>query len=217
MNEYTEIKRPDVLVIDYKVGNHLSIINALTFLGYNFMVSNKQEDIVNAPSYILPGVGAFGEAMKNLQELGIVDCLNEQVLVKKKPILGICLGMQVMADDSEENGRHRGLGWVAGRVIKIEARENLRVPHVGWNDIEIRKKEPLFARLGDSPNFYFDHSYHFVCDQENIAANCSYGGKITAAVQKGNIFGVQFHPEKSQNNGLKLFRGYFNYLKGKSC
>lgn len=201
-----------ILIIDYKVGNHQSVENALNSLGYDFLVSNKKEDILNSNLYILPGVGAFGEAMKNLNNFKITQLLKQQVLEKKKPILGICLGFQVFADWSEENGFHKGLGFIKGGVVKFKAKKGFRIPHVGWNTIKIIKKDPLFSKLKDSPNFYFDHSYHLICDDSYASAKCFYGDDFVAAVQKDNIFGVQFHPEKSQSNGLKLFRSFFDYL-----
>jgi glutamine amidotransferase len=212
----TQLKKRDVLVIDYGVGNHSSILNALSFLGYRYSVSNQAEDIKKAPAYILPGVGAYGEAMHNIEKLDIVDTLSEEVLKKKKPILGICLGMQLLAEDSEEKGSHRGLGFIKGHVVELKPQNKLRVPHVGWNSLKVKNKAPLFERTSAEPHFYFDHSYHFKCDDANISATCAYGEEITAAVQKDNIFGVQFHPEKGQSNGLKLFRGFFNYVKNKA-
>lgn len=204
-----------ILIIDYKVGNYQSVENALNFLGYNFLVSDKKEDIQKADIYILPGVGAFSEAINNLKKLGILDILSQEVLVKKKPILGICLGMQIMADYSEENGYHKGLGWIEGGFVKLEPKNDLRVPHVGWNNMKIIKKEPLFSRIDEKANFYFDHSYHFKGKKENVSAFCDYGFDVVATFQKENIFGLQFHPEKSQNNGLKLFRSFFDYLNVK--
>lgn len=202
-----------VLIIDYGVGNDQSVMNALSSLGYDFLVSNKKEDILGASAYILPGVGAFNEAMRNIKELKIEDLLREQVLAKKKPILGICLGFQVLASESEENGLHKGLGFIDGRVIRLVQKENVRIPHVGWNTLEIVKKEPLFSNIySDNPSFYFDHSYQLVCDNSCVSAVTSYGDKIVSAIQKDNIFGTQFHPEKSQNNGLKLFRSFFNHI-----
>ena len=203
----------NILIIDYKVGNNQSVMNALKLLGYEFSVSNKKEDIEKADVFIMPGVGAFSEAMKNINELGILETLKEQVLVKKKPILGICLGMQILAEQSEEYGLHKGLGWIKGEIKKLDEKKAVRVPHVGWNDIAMKKKTPLFEKTAEGADFYFDHSYHFVCDEEFIAATCQYGNEVVAAVQKDNIFGVQFHPEKSQSNGLKLFRSFFDNLK----
>ncbi|MDO8530051.1 MAG: imidazole glycerol phosphate synthase subunit HisH [bacterium] len=204
--------KKEILIIDYKVGNHQSVENALSFLGYDFFVSDKKEDIQNAKVLILPGVGAFGEAMDNLKELGILETLSQEVLVKKKPILGICLGMQIMADYSEENGHHKGLGFIEGGFVKLEAKKGLRVPHVGWNTIKILKKSPLFSNAKEDVSFYFDHSYYFKGKKKYASAVCDYGFDVVAAFQKDHMFGVQFHPEKSQSNGLKLFRSFFDYL-----
>ena len=202
-----------ILIIDYKVGNNQSVMNALQLLGYDFLVSDKKEDIQSADALILPGVGAFEEAMENLKKLGILDVLRQQVIIFKKPILGICLGMQILAESGEENGIHEGLGWIPGEVKKIGGHAGVRVPHVGWNDVMIFKKEPLFSKIQDGAGFYFDHSYQFVCDGQYVAASCKYGNEVVVAVQKDNIFGVQFHPEKSQGNGLKLFRSFFDSLR----
>ena len=163
---------------------------------------------------MLPGVGAFEPAMQTLRARGLVDLLAELVVVKRKPILGICLGMQLMAEDSEENGHHVGLGWIPGHVRRLRVPSEYSVPHVGWNDVQLLRRAPLFNRTGDAPNFYFDHSYHFVCEPAFQAAVCDYAGPVTAAVQRDNVFGVQFHPEKSQASGLKLLRGFFVAVGG---
>lgn len=201
-----------ILIIDYKVGNVQSVANALDFLGYEFSVSNSKKEISDAEVYILPGVGAFGEAVKNLNDLEIFNVLKEQVLKKKKPILGICLGFQLLAECSEENGLHNGFGFIEGKVKRLEPDAGIRIPHVGWNNARIIKKDPLFSKLEEGCSFYFDHSYYFECGEDCVAAKCAYGKDVVAAVQKDNIFGVQFHPEKSQTNGLKLFRSFFNYI-----
>lgn len=206
------MSKNQILIIDYGVGNDQSVMNALKFLGYDFLVSNKKEDILSSSAYILPGVGAFNEAMANLNNLGIIDLLKEQILKGGKPILGICLGFQILAESSEENGLHNGLGLIKGRVVRFKAKKGFRIPHVGWNTLKIIKENPLFLKLQGNPSFYFDHSYHLECDKSYVSAECFYGENVVAAVQKDNIFGVQFHPEKSQNNGLKLFRSFFNYL-----
>lgn len=203
----------DILIIDYGVGNFQSVANALRFLGYQFLVSGDPRDITQADVYILPGVGAFSEAMKNLESRGIIQVLEKEVLEKKKPLLGICLGMQVLAQDSEEFGYHKGLGWIEGHVVRFAEKEGFTIPHVGWNTISIMKKDPLFTRIEGEPNYYFDHSYYFLCDQKYVLAQCHYITSFASAVQKENIFGLQFHPEKSQTAGLKLFRGFFEYIK----
>lgn len=199
-----------VLVIDYGVGNLLSVTNALERLGYFYTVSSSLEDIQNAPAYILPGVGAFKEAMHNIEALGIAPMLRTQVLEAKKPLLGICLGMQILAEDSDENGLHTGLGFIPGHVVRIP-QEGVRIPHVGWNSVEIHKKSPLFERCKENPQFYFDHSYHFATDATFVAASCTYGTAVTAAVAKDNIFGAQFHPEKSEKDGLRVLRAFCAY------
>lgn len=203
-----------ILIIDYGVGNHRSVANALDVLGYDFELSGDLQAVREACAYVLPGVGSIGEAMKNLKRSNIIEPLTHEVMRNKKPILGICLGMQMMTESSEEGGHHTCLGWIQGRVVKLTPENNFRVPQVGWNTVNIHQRDPLFTKVDEGANFYFDHSYHFVCDDKYVAGSCSYGGKVTAAVRKDNIFGVQFHPEKSQNNGLKLFRSFFNHVHG---
>lgn len=205
-----------ILIIDYGVGNFQSVANALRFLGYEYSVSDKPLDISKAQILILPGVGAFSEAMKNLQKRNLINILRDEVINKKKPILGICLGMQVLASDSEEFGLHKGLGLIEGHVVRFNDKKGFPLPHVGWNNIMIKKKEPLFERIHGEPNYYFDHSFHFTCDEKYVAAVCDYGTTFVAAVQKDNVFGTQFHPEKSQSAGLKLFRGFIESMKSLS-
>jgi len=201
-----------VLIIDYGVGNHKSVANAFKFLGYDATLSNDPQALIDADACVLPGVGAFGEAVGNLKRLGLADVLLQQAVHARKPLLGICLGMQLLADSSEEGGHFEGLGLIPGRVVKINPKPGLLVPHVGWNDIHVHIKAPLFSMVAPQANFFFDHSYHFVCDRAYVAATCTYGGEVVAAVQSGNVFAAQFHPEKSQNNGLKLFRGFMRHV-----
>ena len=196
-----------IVVIDYGIGNTHSVHNALDLLGYKVKVSDQRTVIQASDIIILPGVGAFEEAVRNLHERHLMEILSEEVLVNKKPLLGICLGMQLLATWSEENGRHNGLNFIPGEVRKLQLPGDYAVPHVGWNDIRCMDQKDLFARVDNNSHFYFDHSYHFVCEPEHVAATCDYGITLTAAVKRDNVFGVQFHPEKSQTNGLKLFRG----------
>jgi glutamine amidotransferase len=187
--------------------------NAISALGYSKVVlSCDPQVIAEANAVILPGVGAFAECAHNLRERHLDEILGEVVLKRGTPILGICVGMQLLADFSEEGGRHAGLGWIPGVVRRFELPREYAVPHVGWNEVRPMRREHLFSNLSESPNFYFDHSYHFQCAPEHVLAHCEYGLSVVAAVQRNNIFGVQFHPEKSQNNGLKLFRAFFNTL-----
>lgn len=208
------MKHPKIVLVDYGVGNTHSVSNAIQYLGYKkIIISDKESVIKSADVLILPGVGAFEACASSLRIRNLDKILGEEVLVSKKPILGICVGMQLMADYSEENGLHNGLNWIPGRVKKLELPDSYSVPHVGWNNITIKKKDTLFDRNENDSNFYFDHSYYFDCEEKYISAYCEYGIKVTAAVQSENIFGVQFHPEKSQTNGLKMLRSFFNSLK----
>ena len=205
------MKQPSITLIDYGVGNTHSVFNAIASLGYKKLKISDQEKVIqDADALILPGVGAFDACARNLRSRNLDQILNELVLIQKRPILGICVGMQLMATDSEENGLHSGLNWIEGHVKKLHLPPSFAVPHVGWNNVTIKRKEPVFSRNADDSNFYFDHSYYFSCDDNYVSALCDYGIKVTAAIQRDNIYGVQFHPEKSQSSGLKLFRGFFN-------
>jgi glutamine amidotransferase len=207
------MNKPTIVIIDYGIGNIHSVSNAIKYLGYkNIIISDDENIIQKADALILPGVGAFEECISNLKNRKLDIILNEAVIVNKKPILGICVGMQLLATCSEENGLHNGLDWIKGSVKKINVPQPLAVPHVGWNDVSSKNKSILFNSNSENANFYFDHSYHFVCDEQYVSGYCDYGTRITAAVERENIFGVQFHPEKSQNNGLKLFRSFFNSI-----
>ncbi len=202
-----------VTIVDYNLGNTFSVANAIKYLGYKVEVSAEFEKIQNADVLILPGVGAFEEAIKNIKVNDLDKVLTEHVIVNQKPILGICVGMQLLANFSEENGIHRGLGWIEGSVKKIIPTNLDEIPHVGWNNVIYNEDSILYSRLGHTNNFYFDHSYHFECAPSLRSSICQYAGKeITSSVQKDNIFGVQFHPEKSQNAGLKLFRGFLESI-----
>jgi glutamine amidotransferase len=206
-----------IMIVDYGMGNLESVGNALSFLGYSPFISSDPDNIAAADGYILPGVGAFAIAMKNLEERGLIDALQEGVIARGKPILGICLGMQLIAESSSEMGLHAGLGWMKAKVVQIDGGAKLKVPHVGWNDIQILKHDLLFKNLPGHAHFYFDHSYHFICDDNDVAARCDYGIPLVAAIQRGNIFATQFHPEKSQTAGLKLLRNFLNYAEESRC
>lgn len=202
-----------IVIVDYGMGNIGSVCNALDLLGGRYVVSNRRQDLVDAQAIVLPGVGAFGAAMQNLRDLDLVDELTEQVMNRRTPFLGICLGMQLLATNSVENGFSTGLGWLEGHVLAIEPNPAHRVPHVGWNGVQVRRSAPLFQRIDGDAHFYFDHSFHLECDQAWVAASCDYGISYVAAVQHDNILAVQFHPEKSQRNGLKLLRNFLNVVQ----
>jgi len=201
-----------ITVVDYGMGNLRSVYNALSLLGQDVCITSQPADILTAERLILSGVGAFGLAMLNLRQRGLIDPLNEKVLRQKTPLLAICLGMQLLADSSNEHGQHDGLGWVGGRVRNFEGIAPLRVPHVGWNTLRIQQKSPLLEGISaQDPEFYFVHSFHFTeADPAHVVATAHYGYDFPCVVQKDNIFGTQFHPEKSQANGLQLLR---NFLK----
>jgi len=202
-----------IIIVDYGIGNTHSVSNALLTLGYHKLrISCDEKSIKTADALILPGVGAFEEAMQNLKDRNLDKVLNEQVLVKKKPILGICVGMQMFAGVSEEKGIHEGLNWIEGRVKHLDLPKEYAVPHVGWNNVVFDDFQPLFKRNEANSHFYFDHNYWFDCEEKYMVAYCDYGIRVTAAVQHENIFGVQFHPEKSQTTGLKMFRSFFNLI-----
>ena len=201
-----------IVIVNYGMGNIGSVANAFQRLGVECVVSGKPEVISQAKAIVLPGVGAFQAAMENLRARGLDDVLNEQVLRKKKPFLGICLGLQLIAQDSVELGYATGLGWIDGHVLKLQPAGSHPVPHVGWNEINPRPQATLLGQFQEGGHFFFDHSYYLKCAPELITATCDYGGKWVASIQKDNIFAVQFHPEKSQRNGLKLLRNFTNFV-----
>ncbi|MBI4779008.1 imidazole glycerol phosphate synthase subunit HisH [Candidatus Falkowbacteria bacterium] len=202
-----------IVIVDYNMGNVRSIAKALESLGVKVLISNKKEDIKKADRLILSGVGAFADGMKNLKKLGLINFLNQEVIKNKKLILGICLGMQLMAKDSAEFGLHKGLGWLDASVKEFNLKnKNLKIPHVGWNNVRIiDKKCSLLKGIKSGTDFYFVHSYHLICRLKNtVKAVCCYGDDFTAVIQKDNIFGTQFHPEKSQKFGLEILKNFIN-------
>jgi len=200
-------------IIDYGMGNILSVKNVFEKAGAEVKVCTGPDDICGVSKLVLPGVGAFEDCMLNLRSRGLIEPLNEMVLKKAVPILGICLGMQVMARKSFENGEHGGLGWFDAEVIRLTPQDRtLRIPHVGWNDISYAKDSFLFNGLPKHPDVYFVHSYYMKCNRiEEIEATFDYSGEFAAAVRKNNIAGMQFHPEKSQDIGQIVIRNFLNW------
>lgn len=199
-----------IALIDYNMGNVQSVINAFKLLGQDILKTRSKEDIEKADAIVLPGVGAFGDAMENLNKFGLVEILDKEVLEKKKPFLGICLGMQLLAKEGTEMGTFAGLGWIEGKTVKIQPSDpSLKIPHMGWNNLEIRSFEGLYKDIQPNAVCYFVHSYHLEPqDPSVVTATAPYGQDITASIQKDNIFGVQFHPEKSQGAGLKILENF---------
>jgi len=200
-----------IAIIDYGSGNLDAISNIYKKLKVPHMIACSSLDLQGADRYILPGVGAFDRTMDSLRRSGLADALSEQVIQNRKKILGICVGMQVLADSSEE-GHLSGLGWIPGRVKKID-RSSLGslpgIPHMGWNTISPKINAKLFESVDCDRGFYFLHSYHFSPEKESdIAATVHYGEPLVCAVARDNIFGVQFHPEKSHQNGISVFRAF---------
>ena len=205
-------KKTNVAILDYGMGNHRSVYNAFKKAGSNPIITNKFEEINNSDGLVLPGVGAFPEAMNNIINKGLDQIIRDLVLNKKKPLLGICLGMQLLADRSYEGGKNQGLSLIEGDVKKIPYKNNLRLPHIGWNNIIKKNICPLFKNIDDDASFYFVHSYYFATHDKYITLEVEYGNILTAAIRKENIFGVQFHPERSQSFGLKCIHNFIKFL-----
>ena len=199
-----------IVIVDYGTGNLNSVHKSLDRLGVDSIISSDPNDIDSADKLILPGVGHFGNAMANLRELNLLDALHEAVLVKQKPILGICLGMELMANRSEE-GNVAGLGWIDAEMIRfnISNKKRYKVPHIGWNKIWIKKNSLLMKNVSESSEFYFVHSYHLKINNQSDTLNeTQYELIYPSAIEKDNIFGVQYHPEKSHDAGEQLLRNF---------
>jgi len=204
-----------IVIIDYGMGNLSSIQNMLKKISVKSIISSNISVIKNADKLILPGVGSFDNGMGNLQKMSLISVLNKKVLIDKTLILGICLGMQLISKRSEE-GRLPGLGWIEAEAVKFKFdnnHANLKIPHIGWNTIKIKKDCLLFKDMEENARFYFVHSYHLICTRgEDIAAMTDYGYEFPSIIQKENIFGVQFHPEKSHKFGKQLLKNFVEIL-----
>lgn len=203
-----------VAIVNYGMGNLGSVRRALEDLGALPVVANHPGALFDANRLVLPGVGAFSEGMERLRAGGWVEAIQRQVRELGKPLLGICLGMQMLADDGEEGGATEGLGLVGGRVRRLDALGcQLRIPHVGWNDVRHAGTNPLFTHVAQGTDFYFVHSYAFrASTPDAVSATVEYGVPVTAAVRSRSVFGVQFHPEKSSRAGRQVLRNFLDHL-----
>ena len=202
----------ETAIIDYGMGNLLSVQRAFEKCGSDAVIIDNPLELRDAERIVLPGVGAFPDAMDNLRKNGWIEELNRAVLEKETPILGICLGMQLLADKGYEVRECDGLGYIPGEIIRFtQTQEKERIPHVGWNEILKREEAPLFDGIADGTNYYFVHSYHIrVANEKNIATVTPYCGEFVSSVIKDNIVGTQFHPEKSQKAGFKLIKNFLS-------
>ncbi|MBN1166715.1 MAG: imidazole glycerol phosphate synthase subunit HisH [Methanospirillaceae archaeon] len=199
-----------ITIIDYKTGNSGSIHNVYRRIGLESRITSSPTDILDADALILPGVGSFDRAMQNLEEMNLIPVLEESVLDQKIPFLGICVGMQVLAHQSEEGNRN-GLGWIDASIQKFEMSliGEKKVPHMGWNNLLLRKNDPVTMGLNGTERFYFVHSYHYtIPTNAEILATTSYGYEFPSLIKKENIYGIQCHPERSHSSGIAILRNF---------
>lgn len=194
-----------IAIIDYGMGNLRSVQKAFEYLGYKAVITQQPSEIQKADKVVLPGVGAFKDAMQTIKQKGIDKVLYD-VVEQKKPLLGICLGMQMFFEKSYEYGEHKGLAILQGEIVKLP--EGVKIPHMGWNSLNIKKKNPLFEGLSQEPYVYFVHSYHLNTEADIVSATTYYGKEIQVAAQKENVFALQFHPEKSGDVGLNILQNF---------
>lgn len=199
-----------VAIINYGMGNLRSVANAIEAVGGLPMIVDRPADVASAEAVILPGVGAFGEAMNRLASQGWPEALQQHAHEAKRPFLGICLGMQLLATRGTEFGEHTGLGWLPGTVTRLDRAEGIRVPHIGWNEVVVKRSDGLLAPLKSLATCYFVHSFSFEPTDESLVSGVTeYGGThFVSAVERDNVFGVQFHPEKSQKHGLAILKRF---------
>ena len=205
-----------IVIVDYEVGNFRNVQKAFERVGANSVISRDPDVIAGASVLVLPGVGAFGKAMGNLDSFGIAPLIHRHALEARKPLLGICLGMQLLAEEGFEGGRVAGLGVLPMAVRRLDVADTgLRFPHIGWNDIKPRPESRLFADIPEKPDFYFVHGYCVEPAEDSIvAATCDYGGEFVCAVERANVFATQFHPEKSQRFGRTVLCNFLDFCVG---
>jgi len=195
------------------MGNLRSVQKAFEHVGCDAIITSDHDIIKSADKIILPGVGAFKDGMKHLEELDLIELLNEEIIKNKKPFLGVCLGMQLISNKSYENGETNGLGWIDAEVIKFDfttLSQKLKVPHVGWNNVSYKNKNALLDNIPNDSDFYFVHSYHFTTNEDVVTSTTDYGFDFVSSINKDNIYAFQFHPEKSQSAGLKIIENFVN-------
>ncbi|MEE0396625.1 MAG: imidazole glycerol phosphate synthase subunit HisH [Lachnospiraceae bacterium] len=202
-----------IAIIDYDAGNIKSVEKALQYLGEEAVITRDAGEILMADKVVLPGVGAFGDAMEKLNRYGLVPVIHE-VVEKGIPFLGICLGLQLMFESSEEAPGVEGLGLLKGKIVRIPEGDGLKVPHMGWNSLSFPKEGRLFAGIPENSYVYFVHSYYLQAEEDIVTATAEYGVTIHASVEKGNVFACQFHPEKSSHTGLTILKNFVE-LKGR--
>ncbi|MGL4800396.1 MAG: imidazole glycerol phosphate synthase subunit HisH [Cellulosilyticaceae bacterium] len=194
-----------IAIIDYGMGNLRNVEKAFRKLGYEAVITEEPEVIRTADKVVLPGVGAFCQAIETLRKTGLDQVIRE-VVEKGTPLLGICLGMQLLFEESYENGHHTGLGLIEGKVVRFDV--PLKIPHMGWNTLTLQKRPPLFEAVEEEPYVYFVHSYHVETDPQWVSATTEYGKEVVVAVQKGHVYGMQYHPEKSSEAGLLMLKAF---------
>ena len=197
-----------IAIIDYDAGNIRSVEKAMAKLGQEVWITRDRERIMNADKVILPGVGSFGDAMAHLREYNLVEVIKD-VVAEKKPFLGICLGLQLLYESSEETPGVEGLGILKGKILKIPEQKDLKIPHMGWNSLHLQNDGRLFRGIEQNPYVYFVHSYYLKAEEEEtVKATTEYSVKIHASVEKDNVFACQFHPEKSGDLGLQILKNF---------
>lgn len=205
-----------IAIIDYDAGNIKSVEKALVALGKDVVVTRDRKTILDAEGVILPGVGAFGDAMQKLHDYDLVKTIHE-VVEKKTPFLGICLGLQLMFESSEETPGVEGLGLLKGKIVRIPEGDGLKIPHIGWNNLAYPNQGRLYKDIPENSYVYFVHSYYLQADEaEIVRATCDYGVTIQASVEKDNVFACQFHPEKSSAVGMKILENFIKVVRGEN-
>ncbi len=210
MNPPAKNNKPPIVIIDYGMGNLRSVQKAFEKCGHNAIITSDAGHVQQAEKVVLPGVGAFGACMENLGKFGLISTIRK-IVEDRKPLLGICMGLQVLFEEGEEFGKHEGLGIIPGKVVKFKLPKAYKIPHMGWNRIIKKRRVPILADIEEHAYFYFVHSYHVVPkDPDVIVTLTDYGKPFVSSIAKDNIYACQFHPEKSQATGLKILKAFGN-------